>query len=721
MIRSNFIRFLLLNLIIFHELPILSSENLFYRPPDAPKISSTIRKFFEANSNSETQIKAWVLFTDKNISNNNQFYLQKKHFAAILSKKSIKRRLKVLSDDKLIDHADLPVPSFYIKKILETGATHRTTSRWFNAISVIATKSQIEQIEKLNFVRRITKVYGFNRNEKTQESFSQDQSHHNINPAAGFDYGPGDEQMTQINVPPLHRQGYSGYNVLVCILDTGFRKDHEVFAEANIIAERDFIFDDDDTQSDPLDLKDPSNKHGTTTWSVLGGFKNGELIGSAYGADFLLAKTEDLRSETPVEEDFWIEAAEWADSLGAQVISSSSGYSEWHTFGNLDGNTISVTNAADRAVRLGMVVVTACGNDRQTSWGHIVAPADADSVISVGAVQADGLLAGFSSPGPTYDGRIKPEVCARGLYVACALSKHKTAYGYMSGTSLSTPLVAGVAALLLEIHPEWTPMNVRDALMMTASQSFSPDNDYGWGIINASAASQVTFSDFVLDMLMIDDDSNGESRGNGNALIEPGECIELFPILINKSSQFYSKMNATIETTDKNIQIINNFIHLGDYGPGERKTGDESFLVAIRDSIPPNAEVSLSLFIRADKELITKFNPSLKIFQSVSGVVPRTENTFPSDFHLYPIFPNPFNLQTVIRYRLVTESEISVKIYNISGQYIRKLVSDKQAAGNYQIVWDARDDAGLFVTTGTYLCRLQTPCYQSIQKVIFLK
>ncbi len=710
-----------MNLIIFHELPILSSENLFYRPPNAPKISLTMLKFIEVNNNSDSQINIWITFTDKNISNNNQFYLQKKHFAAVLSEKSIKRRLKVLSDDKLIDHADLPVPSFYIKKILETGASHRTTSRWFNAISVTATKSQIEQIEKLKFVQRITKVYGFNRNEMREESTFQNLSPHHINQVADFDYGPGDEQMTQINVPPLHRQGYSGYNVLVCIMDTGFRKDHEIFAEAIIIAERDFIFDDDNTQSDPLDLKDPSNKHGTTTWSVLGGFKNGELIGSAFGADFLLAKTEDLRSETPVEEDFWIEAAEWADSLGAQVISSSSGYSEWHTFGNLDGNTISVTNAADRAVRLGMVVVTAGGNDRQTSWGHIVAPADADSVISVGAVQADGLLAGFSSPGPTYDGRIKPEVCARGLYVACALSKHKTAYGYMSGTSLSTPLVAGVAAILLEIHPEWTPMNVRDALMMTASQSSSPDNDYGWGIINALKASQVNFSDFVLDILIIDDDSNGESRGNGNALIESGERIELFPILINKSSQFYSKMNATLETSYKNIQILNNFINLGDFSPGERKTGDQSFLVAIRDSIPPNAEVSLSLFIRADKELITQFNPSLKIFQSVSGIVPRTENTFPSDSHLFPIFPNPFNLQTAIRYRLQTESEISVNIYNISGQCIRKIVSAKQVAGSYHVVWDGRDDDGLFVTTGMYLCRLQTPFYQCVQKVVFLK
>jgi subtilisin family serine protease len=291
-----------------------------------------------------------------------------------------------------------------------------------------------------------------------------------------------------INVRPIHAQGLTGRGVIVAILDTGFRKSHLAFQSSRVLAERDFVMGDSDVQQNPADPKDYSDLHGTACWSLLGGYAPGQTIGPAFGADFILAKTEDVRSEKPIEEDYWVAGMEWAEALGADVLSSSLGYTGWYTFAKMDGQTAVTTRAADRAVGLGVVVVTAVGNERQNSWGHVIAPADAFGVIAVGAVDARGALASFSSPGPTADGRIKPEVCAMGVNNYIATNSSDTKFSWGSGTSFSTPMTAGVAALLLEAHPDWTPAQVRTALMQTARSASAPGNDFGWGLINAAAA-----------------------------------------------------------------------------------------------------------------------------------------------------------------------------------------------------------------------------------------
>ncbi|MBU1936733.1 S8 family peptidase, partial [bacterium] len=203
----------------------------------------------------------------------------------------------------------------------------------------------------------------------------------------------------------------------------------------------------------------------------------------------ICGKTEDVRSETPVEEDYYVAGLEWAEDLGADVVSSSLGYIAWYTFEDMDGNTAVTTIAVDIAVSRGIVVCTAAGNERDDPWGHIISPADADSVIAVGAVDSYGIISDFSSPGPTYDGRTKPEVCAQGVETYAAVPWFGTdGYWRVSGTSLSTPIVAGICVLLLEAHPDWTPIQLREALLMTANQASSPDNDYGWGIPDGVAA-----------------------------------------------------------------------------------------------------------------------------------------------------------------------------------------------------------------------------------------
>ena len=237
--------------------------------------------------------------------------------------------------------------------------------------------------------------------------------------------------------------------------------------------------------------------HGSACLSTCGGYRDSVLIGPAYGATFLLAKTKWVPTETPPEEDNYVAALEWADSIGTDITSSSLGYIDWYTFQDLDGHTATTTRGVEVAASHGILCVTAAGNERSSDWGHLVCPADADSILAVGAVDSFRTIAGFSSPGPTFDGRIKPDICAMGVDVFCANIEVNNTYFRLSGTSLSTPIISGLAALVMEAHPDWTAQQVRTALKMTASQAQNPDNDFGWGIADGVAAVDYVFDDAV--------------------------------------------------------------------------------------------------------------------------------------------------------------------------------------------------------------------------------
>jgi len=185
-----------------------------------------------------------------------------------------------------------------------------------------------------------------------------------------------------------------------------------------------------------------------------------------------------------------VAAIEWEDSLGVDVTTTSLGYLDWYTYEDMDGNTAVITVAADIAAAHGIAVFNSAGNEGSHEWYYIIAPADGDSVIAVGAVGSDGELTGFSSHGPTYDGRIKPDVLAMGLYTYCASASGVDLYTFVSGTSLSCPLAAGVGALILQAHPQWNNMDLLAALRATGTNAETPDNDYGWGIIQGWAAQE---------------------------------------------------------------------------------------------------------------------------------------------------------------------------------------------------------------------------------------
>ncbi len=340
------------------------------------------------------------------------------------------------------------------------------------------------------------------------------------------------------------------------MLDTGYNMAHPVFDSLNIIAEWDVINDDSTTKNEAGQDASSQHNHGTSTFSALGGYAPGSLIGPAYKANFLLAKTEIYDQEIQIEEDHYVRALEWGEALGADVASSSLGYTDWYTWENMDGNTAVTTKAVDIATSLGMICVTAAGNENGNYWNHIIAPADADSVISVGAVDKLGTIASFSSRGPSFDGRMKPEVSARGVATACA-SGNGTSYAYSSGTSLATPLVAGAAALILSAHPTWTPMMVREALMKTASQFDNPDNVYGYGIIDVWEA-------IIIDTLLLD----------GTTIPGEFELYQNYPNPFNATTtiEYDLKQNSHVELIIYDI-LGRKIIKLADYieSPGKKR------------------------------------------------------------------------------------------------------------------------------------------------------
>lgn len=421
---------------------------------------------------------------------------------SLLSEKSLWRRAKVLSENEIVSYGDLPVNKEYVESIKNLGLNINAVSKWFNAVSVTTNQKTLNEIKKLGFV---SKIEGVGYLEFTGEKSNRKIDAVRYNPVTKgkvkYNYGPSYWQNEQLKVPILHYAGITGWGVTVGMCDNGFRwRNHEALRTRNVIAEYDWIFKDDSTQNQAPPNQFPEDEwnqdgHGTTTMSTLGGFYDGKIIGPAFDVEFYLSKTEDDRSETPVEEDYWLEAVEWMEANGAEVISSSLIYKPFdlpnngYEYKDMNGNTTVVVRAADHAAYLGVVVLNSMGNERQTKPPSIVSPPDGDSVISVGAIDSSGRIAYFSSNGPTSDGRTKPDVVAMGVDVFSAVSysssSNDSAYSYSNGTSFSCPLTAGVCALILSAHPELTPMQVREALRMTADRKDKPGNVYGWGLVNA--------------------------------------------------------------------------------------------------------------------------------------------------------------------------------------------------------------------------------------------
>ncbi|MFH1312148.1 MAG: S8 family serine peptidase [Candidatus Eisenbacteria bacterium] len=460
---------------------ILSLGVLFLASSTYPGLSPSVTDWLEQAEGDET-IVVWVFFSDKGESSVSDREARIREVWATYDPEAVTRRLRARPGRPFDEH-DLPLNKLYIQALEDEGVTFRSFSRWLNAVSVTASRGQVERISGLGFVKRLSRVSGRRGGPALPVPDGKPK------PVGALEsYGESFTQLDMMQVTDLHDEGYTGTGVRVAIFDTGFWLEHECFSALNLIAQHDFINDDGETANEPGD-PEYQHYHGTSCLSLLAANSPGILMGAAYGADYILAKTEDTSQEEPVEEDWWIEAVEWADSLGAQIITSSLCYNDWYTYEDMDGDTAPITIAADMAVLNGIVVTNAAGNSGAGSWKYILAPADGDSVISVGSVDSTGVRSYWSSQGPTYDGRIKPTIMAMGGAAYVARPSAVDDYGRGDGTSFATPLTAGALALVIQKVPTCTPPDVIDAVMMTGTRSSDPDSLYGWGILQAHDAS----------------------------------------------------------------------------------------------------------------------------------------------------------------------------------------------------------------------------------------
>ena len=397
-----------------------------------------------------------------------------------LSQRSVNRRTK---QNIPVVTRDLPVNPAYLTEIRKTGAKVWYSSRWMNAVMVECKDAVLQTILKLPFVKGLEIKGSIDDPEQRKKRKSAKfETHEN----KSFNYGSARIQNEMIGVDVMHEMGFRGEGMMIGVLDSGFDNVDSVMAfkplfdEKRVVGTYDFVKNEVSVYED--------DDHGTEVLSCMGAFLEGELVGTAPKASYLLLRTEDDFSEYIIEEANWLFAAEYADSVGVDLINSSLGYTTFddistnHTYEQLNGNTTIAARAADWAASVGIICVVSAGNESQNAWRYISTPADADSIIAVGAVDVDGRYSISSSQGIPTDKRIKPDLVAMGRGVAFITSDNRVAIG--SGTSFSSPILCGMIAGYWQANPTLTAMQVMENVRKSGSQAAKPDKVLGYGIPN---------------------------------------------------------------------------------------------------------------------------------------------------------------------------------------------------------------------------------------------
>lgn len=492
---------------------------------------------FLQGQNAPDMEKYWIFFTDKGDVSHYQP-------TDLLTERALQRRAK---HGIAIDYRDYPVSAAYRQVLRATpsnpaGFIERHPSKWFNALSVWMDARTRAEVEALPFVKEIKAIPKAYRDLDATEP---------INNRIGYNAGYTASQLEMIGLDDLHQNGYNGRGILISVMDNGFNKVDQnpwlqhLINDGRLVATHDFVNDEENVFN--------QGNHGAWVLSILAGWyedpvnEEANFYGSAHGASFILCHTENDLSETTQEEDNWVAAMEFADSLGADIFSTSLGYRDFdggfdYGYAGMDGNTTIITRGADIAASRGIVVVNSAGN---AGSGKLLAPSDGDSVISVGAVNAERGIAGFSSHGPSADNRIKPDVCAMGDQASFITTAGTFARG--NGTSFSCPVMSGFLACLLQAAPETKNMDLYEALIRSGDHYDNPDELYGYGIPDAATVYHTLTGQGLKGV------PSEETLVEEGMVIYPNPATDRFQLVIDNGETAYPATLSMFDTRGRKV------------------------------------------------------------------------------------------------------------------------------------------------------------------------
>jgi serine protease AprX len=649
---------------------------------------------------------------------------------SLVTQRSIDRRLKVLPPDKVVDITDVPIYEGYVSDISARVMEMRNQIKWLNAVSVQVNRNQLDELSSLNYVKQIEIVDTYRKVKDPESKSSNGFIPHKDNIEVDtLNYGSGSAQITQMNVNLVHNQGIFGQGVLIASLDDGFRNQtHQCFINPvnplQIVNQYDF-------QLHLPGAFRTNDGHGTTTISCIGAYDPGNLVGVSFKSSFLVARTEVDSFERNIEMDNWAAAAQWADSLGADVITSSLGYGPFdagqisYTWQQMDGHTVPVTLAAVLAVHKGITVFNSAGNNGyDPSHNTLGAPADGDSVITLGAVKNTGVVTSFSSCGPTTDNppRIKPDVMAMGEDVTTANGDNNGYSNFSAGTSYSCPLAAGVGGLILSANKSLTPLQVRGIMRKFASNTNSPNNQYGWGIINAqlsvdsarkldNALPVIThIQPFTYTTSTVAITLKAKITDNGIIRNWTNQAPLLY---FRKSTNNGSTWTAYTAVTAANVNLDTFFFPITGSTIGSRV----EYYFAAQDIALPTPKMST---LPAGGSGVTppgSTPPSTRFtFNIVPIGITSNSNEIPSAFKLYNNYPNPFNPNTKIKFDIPKSTFVKLIVYDVLGREVETLVNTDLKAASYEVDFYASKYA-----SGIYFYKLETASFTDIKKMILIK
>jgi hypothetical protein len=680
-----------------------------------PKLSYLI------DNTNQNVFKVYVYFNDKGPDSEQKL----QNPLGLVTQRSLDRRKKVFPENQLVDFTDIPLYENYINEISQYTLNVRQQLKWFNALSVEATRDKITEMANLNYVTKMEIIDSYimknNDIEKTPVQFTSSKIINNNILTDSLNYGTGLTQIAQINVNLVHNQGIFGQGVMIASLDDGFKNQtHEAFTTLPMRLVNQYDF-----QLHLPGAYRTDASHGTSTISLVGGYKPGQMIGPAFRSMFIACRTEVDSFERNIEMDNWSAAAQWVDSLGADVITSSLGYlgfdagqTSW-TWSDMNGHTMPVTLAAVYASHKGIVVCNSAGNNGEDVHNTLNGPADADSIVTVGAVDETGIIASFSSVGPTTDvpPRIKPDVMAMGSGNYVATTGGTNVYSFGSGTSFSCPITAGVAALILSANKSLTPLQVRGILRKFANNSSSPNNLIGWGIINAQlSVDSARKMDNVPPVITHTQQGNTPNTGviNLKTKIADNGIIRLWS---NQAPEmYYRKFISGNWTTFTGVipyyaQNDSFFFQI----PGSAGGTQIEYYFAAQDIALPTPNMSSLPAGGSGINPPGSTPPTSRFTFTITGIGNNT-STLPTEFKLHNNYPNPFNPVTKIKFDLPKSTNVKLSVYDILGRETSNILNGNLEAGYYEISFD-----GSKLSSGIYFYKIQTSEFTDVKKMILNK